>query len=402
MTAICSICQEKLQSGQAAVLSLCGHVLCDGCLQQWAGRNNPPNKVDCPMCRRRHLYPKQTHILYFEEEQSEAKIFRNEISNVIKLVERCAGDGSSVKGVVAELKKLSDKGKQLNDPSVTQATISGLDAMINHLSKKLAPLRSAEELEQSLADTISEMERIVNENKHLVIQRQELEAKLTAQRSETEARTQTIQVMMRESERARRMEAQMAKMKVEQEALKKDLKKVREEKENAREKILVLKRKNLNLMTTNESLRVDLNLSLSTRPPPSTYQSPSPTKRLSRGSIISIRSQSSPESKFVSLVSSDGEEHKVTESSSVQFISDDDDDEPVPAFRELKSKIKPVKPIALFQQVPQASTSRPPRSVQKRKLAASVPTTPNNGGLELRNGKLTGLVATGPKRSKRA
>ncbi|CAE6416736.1 unnamed protein product [Rhizoctonia solani] len=385
MTAICLVCQETLQTGQAFVLSLCGHVLCDGCLQKWAARNNPPTRVDCPMCRVRHSYPGQTCKLYFEAEQSEAKMFRSEARGVMKLVEQCAGDGSSVKRVVAELKKLSDQGSRISDPSVTQATISGLDAMINHLSKKLVPIRSAEELEQSLADTISELERIVNENKHLATQRQELEAKLTAQRSETEARTQTIAVMKRESERARRMEAQMAKMKAEQDALKEALMKTQEERENAREKIIVLKRKNFNLSKTNESLKVDLNHSLSTHPPPSTYQSPSPTKRLSRGSIISIRSQSSPESKFVSLVSSDDEGHKVTESSSVQFISDDDDDESVPAFRELKPKIKPVKPIALFQQVPQASTSRPPKSVQKRKLAASVPTTPNTGGLELRN-----------------
>ncbi|CAE6469853.1 unnamed protein product [Rhizoctonia solani] len=275
--------------------------------------------------------------------------------------------------------------------------------MINHLSKKLAPLRSAEELEQSLADTIRELDRIVSENERLITQRKELEAKLAAQCSETEAMIQTIQAMKQESERARRIEVQIAKMKGEQEALKKELKKTREERENAREKILVLKRKNHNLMTTNESLKTDLNLSLSTRPPPSTCQSPSPTKRHSRGSIISIRSQSSPESKYVSLVSSDDDErHKASKSSSVQFISDDEDEEPAPTFRELKSKIKPVKPIALFQQVPQASTSRPPRSVQKRKLAASVPATPNTGGLELRNGKLTGLVATGPKRSKKA
>ncbi|CAE6470608.1 unnamed protein product [Rhizoctonia solani] len=400
MTAICSICQEKLKTERAVVLSLCGHVLCDSCLQQWAARSNAPTRVECPMCRRKHTYPKQAHKLYFEEEQDEAKIFRNEIRNVMKLVERCESDGNSVKGVIAELKKLSDKGEKLDDPSVTQATISGLDAMINYLSKKLAPLRSAEELEQSLADTISELERSVNENQRLTTQRKDLETKLAAQRSETEARMQMIEAMKKESERARRIEAQMAKMKAEQEELKKELKKTREDKEIAREKILVLKRKNQNLMTTNESLKTDLNMSLSTRPPPSTYQSPSPTKR---GSIISIRSQSSPESKFVSLISSDDDKkHKVSESSSVQFISDDDDDEPVPTFRELKSKIKPVKPIALFQQVPQASTSRPPRSVQKRKLAASVPTTPNTGGLELRNGKLTGLVSTGPKRSKRA
>ncbi|KAG8691865.1 hypothetical protein FRC11_007224 [Ceratobasidium sp. 423] len=317
------------------------------------------------------------------------------------MVERCAGDGSSIKGIIDELKKLSTRGKQINDPSVTQATISGLDAMINHLSKKLGPIRESEDLQQSLADALHQLDRKIAENKRLDAQHRDLEAKLAAQRFETEARTRRIEEMRQESERARRIEAQMAKMKADHEALKKELKKTREERENAREKILVLKRKNHNLITTNESLKTDLNLSLSTRPPPSACQSPSPTKRLSRGSIISIRSQSSPETKFVSLVSSDDEEHKASESSSVQFISDDDD-EPAPTFRELKQKIKPVKPIALFQQVPQASTSRPPRSVQKRKLAASVPTTPAAGGLELRNGKLTGLAATGPKRSKKA
>ncbi|CAE6425115.1 unnamed protein product [Rhizoctonia solani] len=403
MTAICSICQEKLQSGRAVVLSLCGHVLCEGCLHQWAARNNPANRVDCPMCRKKHSYPRQTHKLFFEEEQNRAEILRNEIRTVMNQVERCAGDGNSVKGVIAELKKLSDEAKRLNDPSVTQATTSGLDAMITHLSKKLTPLRSAEELEQSLADTLRELDRIVKENKNSTTQCKELEAKLAAQRSEAEAKARTIEAMRQESDRARRIEAQMVKMKADQEALKKELRKAQEERENAREKILVLKRKNYNLVTTNESLKTDLNLSLSTRLPPSTRQPPSqptPTKRTSRGSIISIRSQSSPETKFVTLVSSDNEGRKAPESSSVQFISDDDD-EPIPAFREIKQKIKPVKPL-LFQQTPQASTSRPPRSVQKRKLAATVPNTPANGGLELRNGKLTGLVATGPKRSKKA
>ncbi|CCO26895.1 hypothetical protein BN14_00927 [Rhizoctonia solani AG-1 IB] len=290
--------------------------------------------------------------------------------------------------------------------------------MITHLSKKLTPLRSAEELEHSLADTLRELDRIVKENKNSVNQRKELEAKLAAQRSETEAKARAIEAMRQESERARRLELQMAKMKAEQEALKKELRKVQEEKELAREKILVLKRKvgiithmdihipflcgcdmgnNNNLITTNESLKVDLNLSLSTRLPPS---QPTPTKRHSRGSIISIPSHSSPETKFVTLVSSDDEGRKPSESSSVQFISDDDD-EPAPVFREIKQKIKPVKPL-LFQQTLQASTSRPPKSAQKRKLATSVPNTPANGGLELRNGKLTGLAATGPKRSKKA
>ncbi|CEL57727.1 TRAF-interacting protein [Rhizoctonia solani AG-1 IB] len=397
MTAICSICQEKLQCGAAVVLSLCGHVLCEGCLHQWASRNNPANRVDCPMCRKKHSYPRQTHKLYFEEEQNQAEFFRNELRNVMNQVERCTGDGNSVKGVIAELKKLSDEAKRLDDPSVTQATTSGLDAMITHLSKKLTPLRSAEELEHSLADTLRELDRIVKENKNSVNQRKELEAKLAAQRSETEAKARAIEAMRQESERARRLELQMAKMKAEQEALKKELRKVQEEKELAREKILVLKRKNNNLITTNESLKVDLNLSLSTRLPPS---QPTPTKRHSRGSIISIPSHSSPETKFVTLVSSDDEGRKPSESSSVQFISDDDD-EPVPVFREIKQKIKPVKPL-LFQQTLQASTSRPPKSAQKRKLATSVPNTPANGGLELRNGKLTGLAATGPKRSKKA
>ncbi|CAE7154214.1 unnamed protein product [Rhizoctonia solani] len=401
MTAVCSICQEELQNGQAVALSLCGHVQCNACLEQWAQRNNPPNRVECPMCRKKHSYPKQALRLFFEEEQSEAKVFRSEIRGVMNMVERCDRDGNSVKGVINELKKLSAKGKTINDPSVTQATMSGLDAMINHLSKKLAPLQSAEELERSLADTISQLDRIVNENKRLATQHKELERMLAAQRSETEARTQTIQAMKQEFERAHRMEVQMAKMRREYDVLKKELEKTQEEKENAREKILVLKRKNHNLIKTNESLKIDLNTSLSARSPPSTCQSPSPTKRLSRGSVISIRSQSSPESKFVSLVSSDDDEGHKAESSSVQFISDDDE-EPAPAFREIKPKLKPVKPIALFQQVPQASASRPPRSVQKRKLAASAPTTPNTGGLALRNGKLTGLVMTGPKRTKRA
>ncbi|CAE6395932.1 unnamed protein product [Rhizoctonia solani] len=402
MTAICSICQETLQNTRAIALTQCGHVFCDSCLQQWAERSNPPTRVECPMCRHRHSYPRQTRQLFFEVEQDEAKIFRNEIKNVMNLVERYTGNANSVKGIVDELKKLSDKGKAMDDPSVTRATISGLDAMINHLSKKLAPLRSAEEIEQSLADTIRELDRVVNENNCLKTKHRDLEGKLAAQRSETEARTQMIQSMRQESERALRIEAQLAKMKAEREELKKELNKTREEREIAREKILVLKRKNHNLMTTNESLKTDLNLSLSARPPPSACQSPSPTKRLSRGSVISIQSQSSPESKFVSLVSSDDDEkHKISESSSVQFISDDDD-EPAPMFRELKTKIKPVKPIALFKQLPQASTSRPPRSVQKRKLAASAPNTPNTGGLELRNGKTTRLVATGPKRSKKA
>ncbi|CAE6435373.1 unnamed protein product [Rhizoctonia solani] len=402
MTAICSICQEKLQCGRAVVLSLCGHVLCEGCIHQWATRNNLASKVDCPMCRKKHTYPRQTHKLFFEEEQNEAEIFRNEIRTVMNQVERCTGDGESVRGVIAELKKLSDGAKKLDNPSVTQATTSGLDAMITHLSKKLAPLRSAEELEQSLADTLRELDRALKEHKNSVTQRKELEAKLAAQRSEMEAKTRTIDAMRQESERARRIEAQMTKMKAEQEALKKELKKAQEDREDARERILVLKRRNHNLVTTNESLKLDLNLSLSARPPSPTRQpsEPTPTKRSSRGSVISIRSQSSPDTKFVSLVSSDDEVRKPTESSSVQFISDDDD-EPTLMFREIKQKIRPVKPL-LFQQIPHASSSRPPRSVRKRKLAASVPNTPANGGLELRNGKLTRLVATGPKRSKKA
>ncbi|KAF8761528.1 Insulinase (Peptidase family M16) [Rhizoctonia solani] len=298
-------------------------------------------------------------------------------------VERCTGDGESVRGVIAELKKLSDGAKKLDNPSVTQATTSGLDAMITHLSKKLAPLRSAEELEQSLADTLRELDRALKEHKNSVTQRKELEAKLAAQRSEMEAKTRTIDAMRQESERARRIEAQMTKMKAEQEALKKELKKAQEDREDARERILVLKRRNHNLVTTNESLKLDLNLSLSARPPSPTRQpsEPTPTKRSSRGSVISIRSQSSPDTKFVSLVSSDDEVRKPTESSSVQFISDDDD-EPTLMFREIKQKIRPVKPL-LFQQIPHASSSRPPRSVRKRKLAASVPNTPPMGASSL-------------------
>ncbi|KAH7344986.1 hypothetical protein B0J17DRAFT_23995 [Rhizoctonia solani] len=243
MTAICLVCQETLQSGRAVALSFCGHILCDSCLQQWAERSNPPTRVECPMCRKRHTYPKNTHKLYFEVEQDEVKTFRNEIKNVMSLVERCAGDGNSVKGLIDELKKLSDKGKRIDDPSVTRATISGLDAMINHLSKRLAPLRSAEEIEQSLADTIRELDRVVHENKNLTTKHKYLEGKLAAQRSETEARTQIIESMRQESERALRIEAQLAKMKAEREQLKKELSKTREEREIAREKILVLKRK---------------------------------------------------------------------------------------------------------------------------------------------------------------
>jgi hypothetical protein len=153
-------------------------------------------------------------------------------------------------------------------------------------------------------------------------------------------------------------------------------------------------------------LRLQVNRPLSARrppvPPPSHSAAAHSAPRLSRrGSIISIRSQSSPDTNHVTLVSSDDDRHLPSESSSVEFISDTENThhDPMPKFHELK--LKPVKPpTALFQHTPQASSSKvnSSKSVQKRKLVA-VPPGPT--GLELRNGKLTGLATTGPKRSKK-
>jgi hypothetical protein len=162
-----------------------------------------------------------------------------------------------------------------------------------------------------------------------------------------------------------------------------------------------------NMTEANESLTSQINRTLSERTPsvaPNRPILPHPLPRASRrDSIVSIRSDSSPDTHITLVSSDDGEgSQQGFESSDVEFISDSENAhrDPMPKFREIK--LKPVKtPAAFFQLAPQASTSKaasaPKPSVQKRKLV-----TPTDvPGLELRNGKTMRLVATGPKRSKR-
>ncbi|KAG8738549.1 hypothetical protein FRC12_016719, partial [Ceratobasidium sp. 428] len=141
MTAICSICQEKLSSGNAFGLSGCGHAYCIECLLQWMNRNNPPNRFECPMCRKKHSYPKGTIKLFFEEEKSESETFRAEIRSVMKIIEGCVEEPTEagLKKVLDELKSVSQNAKKLKEPQATASMINGLDAMVSHLSKKLAP-----------------------------------------------------------------------------------------------------------------------------------------------------------------------------------------------------------------------------------------------------------------------
>lgn len=103
-----------------------GHVCCDGCLIQWAARNNPPNRVDCPMCRKRHSYPKNTIKLFFEEEKSEPELFRSEVRSVIKLVQQCADEpsGATLANVVEELKAVSRTAKKLKEHQVSAVSPS--------------------------------------------------------------------------------------------------------------------------------------------------------------------------------------------------------------------------------------------------------------------------------------
>lgn len=155
-------------------------------------------------------------------------------------------------------------------------------------------------------------------------------------------------------------------------------------------------------MATNEALKLQVNRVLTERKPSVPSERPIVSRPMSRPtprqSVISVGS--SPGSDLVTLLSSGNEDQgdRASESSSVEFISDSDED-PHPKFRE----IKPVKtPAGLFGPAPQASSSKatPAKPPQKRKLA--VPTRAPPAGLELRNGKLTGVVVTGPKRTRKA
>ncbi|KAG8716247.1 hypothetical protein FRC08_009700, partial [Ceratobasidium sp. 394] len=152
MTAICSICQEKLTSGNAFGLSGCGHVCCSDCLIQWMSRGNAPNRFECPMCRKKHTYPKGTIKLFFEEEKSESDSLRAEIRSVMRVIEGCVEEPTEagLRQVLDQLRAVSQSAKKLKEPQATASMINGLDAMVSHLSKKLAPVQSAEQLNEEL------------------------------------------------------------------------------------------------------------------------------------------------------------------------------------------------------------------------------------------------------------
>lgn len=411
MTAICSICQEKLSSGHAFVLSLCGHVCCDGCLIQWAARNNPPNRVDCPMCRRKHSYPKNTIKLYFEEEKSETEMFRSEVRSVIRLVQQCADDpaGTTLANVIEELKAVSRNAKKLKEHQISAASVNGLDAMVTHLSKKLAPMQSTENLHAELADVQATLEEYAAENTQLMHQYNQSRAredvwanKVKALSQENAQLGQDYSLLVRQQGQ---MEEQLARQRQKATLLQNQLNECEESRDAARERILLMKKKCQNLTATNEALKLQVNRALTERKPSISSERPtrshSLTRHNARKSVISIGS--SPGSDCVTFLESDSDNEvqrgRPSDSSSVEFIFDSDDSQrdPMPHFR----TVKPVKArVGLFENPPQASTSKaastkPP---QKRKLAIPSKTI---AGLELRNGKLTGAAATGPKRTKK-
>ncbi|KAF8605143.1 hypothetical protein BDV93DRAFT_522010 [Ceratobasidium sp. AG-I] len=411
MTAICSICQEKLSSGHAFVLSLCGHVCCDGCLIQWAARNNPPNRVDCPMCRKKHSYPKNTIKLFFEEEKSEPELFRSEIRAVIRLVQQCADEpsGATLANVVEELKALSKTAKKLKEHQVSAASVNGLDAMVSHLSKKLAPMQSTENLHAELLNAQAAIEQFAAENTQLRRQYADSRARLDVYANKVNALSQDNSRITQDystlSRQQVHMEEQIARQRQKAATLQKQLSECEESRDNARERILHMKKKCQNLSATNEMLKLQVNRALSERKPSVSSERPTASRSMPRPaprhSVISIGS--SPGSDLVTFLTSgdDDQGGQGSESSSVEFISDSDDEnqDPMPKYR----AIKPVKPPAgLFGPAPQASSSKPmlAKPPQKRKLA--LPGRAPPAGLELRNGKLTGVVVTGPKRTRKA
>ncbi|QRV76247.1 cytoplasmic protein [Ceratobasidium sp. AG-Ba] len=412
MTAICSICQEKLTSGKTFALSLCGHVCCDDCLLQWASRNNPPNRLECPMCRKKHSYPKNTVKLFFEEEKSEGEMLRAEIRSVMKLVEDCVKEPNEagLKRVLKELKSVSSNAKKLKEPQATASMINGLDAMISHLSKKLAPVQSTDQLNAELDAARKANERLLGENARLARHSASLEARNSSYVQDMRVLAEnctTLTLARDESVReSSHLRDQLQRQRQHVSALEKQLAKCEQTKDTAREQLLALKKRYKNMSETNKSLTLEVNRALANKNAADRSAMPPPASRISRKeSIVSIRSDSSGPNDAntpITLLDSDEEAPQGgSESSDVEFISEseDADMDPRPNFRELK----PVKkPVALFPIPQAASASRTPTApkptVQKRRLALMS----SNSGVELRNGRTTSLVALGPKRSRRS
>ncbi|KAG9104559.1 hypothetical protein FRC06_001339 [Ceratobasidium sp. 370] len=361
------------------------------------------------MCRKKHTYPKGTIKLFFEEEKSESESLRAEIRSVMKVIEGCVEEPTeaSLKKVLDQLKAVSQSAKKLKEPQATASMINGLDAMVSHLSKKLAPVQSTERLNGELDAARRAVDRLTQENARLSSQCANLEVRNATYINDINTLARTSTELTRDrNEFAREnshLQEQMQRQRQKISSLQKDLAECQEGRESARERILILKKKLKSAGDANDSLRLQINQPLSEKNTTNRSTMPPPASRISRReSIVSIKSDSSPDSP-ITLVDSDEEEgpRGGSESSDVEFISDSENAhrDPKPKFHELK----PVKkPVALFPLAPQASASKaattPKPTVQKRRLAI----TPSTSGLELRNGKTTSLVALGPKRSRRS
>ncbi|KAG8748482.1 hypothetical protein FRC10_003615 [Ceratobasidium sp. 414] len=370
------------------------------------------------MCRKKHTYPKGTIKLFFEEEKSESEALRAEIRSVMKVIEGCAEEPTeaALKKVLDQLKAVSQSTKKLKEPQATaraygrcggKSMINGLDAMVSHLSKKLAPVQSAEQLNGELDAARRAVDRLTQENARLSSQCANIETRNAAYINDINTLARASTELTRDRDAFARdnshLQEQMQRQRQKISSLQKELSECQEGRESARERILILKKKLKSANDANDSLKLQINRPLSEKNTTSRSTMPPPKSRISRReSIVSIKSDSAPESP-ITLVDSDEETSPLggSESSDVEFISDSENAlrDPKPKFHELK----PVKkPVAFFSLAPQASASKaaptPKPTVQKRRLAI----TPSTSGLELRNGKTTSLVALGPKRSRRS
>ncbi|KAG9126853.1 hypothetical protein FRC07_001710 [Ceratobasidium sp. 392] len=347
------------------------------------------------MCRKKHNYPKGTIKLFFEEEKSEAELLRSEIRSVMKAIEDCVGEPTEagLKRVLEELKSVSRNAKKLKEPQATASMINGLDAMVSHLSKKLAPVQSAEQLNAELDAARETADRLARENYRLGSQCANLEVRNAAYVNDINMLARNSTELTRARDMAARenshLQEQMQRQRQKIASLQKELSECQDGRESARERIVLLKKKLKNATDTNESLKSQINRTLVEK---NTNRPVMPPPRMKhRESIVSIKSDSAPDTP-ITLVDSDEEDPQGgSESSDVEFISDSDNAhrDPKPKFHELK----PVKkPVALFPLAPQASASKaamtPKPTVQKRRLAI----TPSTSGVELRNGKTTSLL----------
>lgn len=125
--------------------------------------------------------------------------------------------------------------------------MNGLDAMVSHLSKKLAPMQSTENLNAELAEAQAAVEQIAAENTQLRRQyadsraREDVYAnKLRAVSQDNSRITQEFSTLARQQ---LHMEEQIARQRQKAATLQKQVNDLEESRDSARERIVHMKKK---------------------------------------------------------------------------------------------------------------------------------------------------------------